>query len=392
MAFDRKKYSEDLAKRAKDSYDRKDQGFFGGSIFQPGAELPMWKCKEGKHYVDIIPYLAGKNDPLVKEGKASHCLEIWVHYGVGPNDLPFICLLKNYNESCPVCDQREAFKASGEVDEEVLKDLTPKRRTIYNIICYDDRREEDKGIQIWDVSHFFFEKNVASIAHNPRIGGTITWFDPDKGKQIMFERRGSGANNTSFIGHALMERDYVISDELLEDAFCLDELIHVPTYEEVELALKGRAGADRAREDRGHRQAPSEEERPSRRAREEEERPSRRARAEEEERPTRRAREEEERPSRRAREEEERPSRRAREDEGKKEGQSAGRRRDPEPEPEKDPPFECPGDFGKDTDKFDQCVKDCPDYDKCADEYERREKEEKERKAGKKAGGGRLRR
>ena len=121
MAFDRKQYAGELQKRVKESHDTKDQGLFGGSIFKPDANLPMWKCTEGKHYIDVVPYIAGPNHPRVKEGKVAHNLDIWVHYQIGPNNLPFVCLAKNYNQPCPICDYRKELEGSEQADEDVLK-------------------------------------------------------------------------------------------------------------------------------------------------------------------------------------------------------------------------------------------------------------------------------
>lgn len=323
MAFDRKKYAEELQKRVKESHDTKDQGMFGGSIFKQGLDVPFWKCGEGKHYIDVIPHIAGKYNPRVKEGKPTYVLDIWVHYNIGPNGSPFICLAKNYNEPCPICEYRKELADSDQADEDVLKALNPKRRTIYNIVCYDSNKEEEKGIQIWDVSHFFFEQKVASIAERPRSGGFVNWPDPDEGKQVMFERKGTGANNTQFLGHAFIDRDYTIPDEILQESRSIDELLHIPTYEEVDGILKGRKKQEVKEE--------QEEEKPK-----------------EEARPTRRTRK-------------------------------------PEPEPEEKD--DCPGTFGKDIDKFDQC-QTCTQYDDCATEFERLEEEEK----AKKQGGRRLRR
>lgn len=316
MAFDRKKYSDELAKRVKESHDTKDQGVFGGSIFKPDIDAKFWKCGEGKHYIDVIPYIAGKNNPKVKEGRPAHTLDIWVHYNIGPNGLPFVCLAKNYNQPCPVCDYRNELKNSEEADEDIIKQFLPKRRTIYNIICYDNNKEEEKGIQIWDVSHFFFEQKVASIAERPRQGGFVNWPDPDEGKQVMFERKGTGANNTQFLGHAFTDRDYTIPDEVLEESYCLDDLVAIPDYDELNNILKGGSKKEDKKEEKEEKK-----------------------------------------------EESTKRSFRGRKEEVKEEKED-----------------ECPGELGKDVDKFDQC-QECKKYDDCAEEYERIEKEEAEKKA-----------
>lgn len=325
--FDRRRIAEDLKESNKESHDTKDQGMFGASIFRSDAEIIIWKCNEGKHYIDIIPYQVGKFHPTKKEGKWAHYLDIWVHQRVGANEDNLICLLKNYKEPCPICEYRK----EGDLDEEQAKLLIPKRRAIYNIICYDDRREEEKGVQIWDAAHFNMEQKLQSIAERPRQGGLLDFSDPDEGKQIMFERKGSGATNTQFLGHAFIDRDYKLPDEVLEQAYCLDELIVIPTYEMIERVLFG--GKLKERE----APAPAPTPRGSRLVRQES-----------------------------APAPEEVPRR---------------RRREPEAPAESDNPCPSGGRFGVDIDKLDPC-QTCTKYDACGDEYDRLEKEARAAQGG----------
>ena len=316
--FDRKKYAEGLKERVRESNESKDQGLFGGSIIRPDLHIQTWKCAEGKHYLDIIPYIAGKNNSRVKEGKPAYNLDIWVHYGVGPNDDAFVCLSKNYKEPCPICEQRKEVQDLESSSEDLLKSLLPKRRTLYNIICYDSKKEEEKGIQVWDVSHFFVEQKLASISERPRQGGFVDYPDPDNGKQIMFERKGTGAANTQFLGHAFVDRDYVISDEVLTASHVLDELIVIPTYEEVFGTLHGKRVVKESEIKEPEAEVPTKEQ------------PSPSTRREE-------------------------------------------RARQRQAQTSKNP---CPanGKFGEDVDKWDNC-RQCESYDPCADEFDRLEKE-----------------
>jgi len=239
--FDRAAMREDLQQRTKESFDRKDDSGLFKTIFDPSLEVPMWKCGDGKHTLDIIPFRAGKNNPNVPEGKTAYVLDVWVHYRIGPTDDAFICPLRTWKEPCPICEYRKQLYDAGTADEKTLKDLAPKRRNIYNVVVYDTPKEEEKGVQVWDVAHFFMEKNLLPLAEKPRGGGVITYSDADEGRQIVFTRKGTGPDNTQFFGHQLVERDYVVSDEILEQAFVLDDLVIWPTYEELnEVFWKGK--------------------------------------------------------------------------------------------------------------------------------------------------------
>lgn len=207
-----------------------------------GAPLKIWKCKEGEHILDIIPFLAGPNHHQVKEGEPTYLLDIWIHQKVGMDENDVVCLARNYNEACPICEYINAQRLNKELDEESEKALTalnPKRRCLYNVVCYDSTREESRGVQLWEVAHFLFEKKILSVARNPRGGGFVPFSSPDNGKSIYFEREGSGITNTQYLGHKFIERQSEITDALLEEAYVLDELVIKLSYDQIKEALLG---------------------------------------------------------------------------------------------------------------------------------------------------------
>jgi hypothetical protein len=233
-----------LLKRTEEAHQRINEYGKFGRFYTTRGEKPLktWKCKEGEHIIDIIPFLAGSMHHQVAEGEPTYLLDIWVHQKVGMDENDVVCLARNYNEPCPICEFINAQRLKKDLDEEgeaALKALNPKRRCLYNIICYDSTREQDRGVQLWEVAHFLFEKKILSVARNPRGGGFVPFSSPDNGRSIYFEREGSGITNTQYLGHKFIERQDRIPDEILEDAYILDELIIKLTYEELKEALLG---------------------------------------------------------------------------------------------------------------------------------------------------------
>jgi len=345
---------EGLRRRVEESY--KNRGSFRRGIFR--EDLPegvlFWKCGEGEHLIDVVPYIAGPNDPLTKEGDPTYVLELRVHQGVGPAEgQDFVCLAENYGKPCPICEHRRQLRAEG-ADDEVWKALYPKRRAVYNVICYDSAEEEDKGIQVWEVAWWFAERLFVELAKGPSVGshrrggkevGFVPFADPDEGKSIAFTRQGSGARNTQYLGHRFVERDYEIPDELLEAAWVLDELIYIPTYEEVYDAYWGEGSAPE--EEPGELEEEQEligEEEP------EEEEPA-------EEKPRRVRGRKISKPEPEVEEEQDQ-------------------------EPENSDEEECPGGgvFGVDTDELEHC-EECEVWEQCVEEYDRREKEKQKARA-----------
>jgi len=237
------KMQNDLNRRIQESYDtRQSSGKFKG-IFKEDLQVPLWKISAGEHLIDIVPYLIGEGNPnpKVKPGEIGYVLTLFVHNGVGVNENQYVCLARNYQKPCPVCEHQLKLKNAGE-DEDTLKSLNPTRRCIYNILVYDDQKEEDKGIQVMMVAHYFMERHLLELSKSPRSGGKINFTAYDKtGKSISFKREGAGAKNTQYLGHKFVDRDYEIPDALLDSSLCLEEIVNIPSYEEVYEALHGKA-------------------------------------------------------------------------------------------------------------------------------------------------------
>jgi hypothetical protein len=192
-----------------------------------------WKVSEGEHLIDIIPYLCGDNDPRFDSGTPTYFLDLWVHQRLGVTEDSYICPASNFKgQPCPICEHLSKMKSSGSFTDEELKNLTPKRRVLYNIICYDTPKEEDKGLQLWEASYFLTENELVDLARNRRDQGYHAFADPDAGSSISFIRKGKG-QSTRYKGYAFEDRPEPISDDVLDEAYILDQLIHIPTYEEL---------------------------------------------------------------------------------------------------------------------------------------------------------------
>jgi hypothetical protein len=236
----------EMEQRLQESYNSKDDSGKFKSIFVKDAvgNTPMWKCSEDEHFINIIPFIAGKNNPNTKPGQFAYSLDIFVHRKVGINEDSYICLARSYGKKCPICDEQAELRKQDDYDEKYVKSLNPTRRVIYNIECLDSDKEVKKGIQLFEVSHYLFEKELAEIAKKPRGGGFILFSDPDEGKTVFFRKSGNGPTNTEYKAFKFEDREEPVSDEILDSALCLDELIHIPTYDEVYNAFHGNDGGE----------------------------------------------------------------------------------------------------------------------------------------------------
>lgn len=246
--FDRNVLRQALLRRQKESEERKD--YKRSSVFKPDLEgVEFYKCGEGEHFIDIIPFVVGNNHPSLKPGDLAYMFEYQVHRGTSANTEENVLCLGTYGKKCPICEHRNAIRQEG-ADEEVWKALFPKRRVLYNVVSFDSDKEEQKGVQVWDVAHFYMEKHLITLMKGPIRPGQkgkasseayILFSDPDVGKSIAFtvEKPKSKDDFPKYVGHRFADRDYIVSDDILSEAHPLDELISIPTYEQVYEAYWG---------------------------------------------------------------------------------------------------------------------------------------------------------
>jgi hypothetical protein len=244
-----KKQKQDLMRRHEESVSDKSGGGF--SSYVEISKLPktvnFWKCTEGGHTIDFIPFIAGPSMPKVsgggvKEGEFAWLIDVWIHRNVGVLDAPYVCPTRTNGLPCPICEHLNQNRDS--YSKEDFGAMKAKRRTLYLIWSHDNSDEEAKGIQLWDVAHWFMENNLKEIAERPKGGGTVPYFDPDVGKNVLFTRRGAGAGNTQFLGHRFDDRETPIPDKVLDQSFDLDRAIKYATYDEINKAFYGATDED----------------------------------------------------------------------------------------------------------------------------------------------------
>ena len=249
MALKKKKKGHaSLSKRASISYASKDRGGGGSRVInwreaKDGVEF--FQPAVGRNAINIIPFeIKSKNHPLVKTGEMEigdldYCLDIWTHRNVGPSESTVICLKKTYGKPCPICEEAEKFKKAGKDKE--ASDLKATRRAFYNI---EDTKKKPGVVQVFEVSHFLFEKELIDEARNEEgsEGEFISFSDPDSGCLVKFrcsKITKGGFEFNEFKSFSFEERDESIDDELLAEAVSFDAFLNVPSYDDVQKLLYG---------------------------------------------------------------------------------------------------------------------------------------------------------
>jgi len=236
----------ELMRSHESSFEHKDdKGLQYGSIFIK-EKIPegvgFWRPEAGvSHIVDIIPWPAGSNHPQFEKGHSVHVLDLWIYQRVGPTNEVFVAPAPNFKKADPIAEyiKREGGSA--------FRKNRAKRRCFYWVWVHDSVEEEEKGPQLWDVAHFFFEDPVTEISVLPRGGGMQLYTVPDKedGKSVMFTVKASGKftddegkerDSISFVGHKFVERETNIPEKYIDfvGEHPIDDMVNMhPTYKEI---------------------------------------------------------------------------------------------------------------------------------------------------------------
>ena len=234
-----------LGKRYQASYESKESSSPRKGVMnykKIDGEISFFSPQEGKNRINIIPYeIKTKNHPLVKRGEFAigdkdYVMDIFTHRNVGPTEATVLCLKGTYGKPCPICELSAKFRSEGK--EKEANELKSGRRVFYNI---EDCKEPGK-LKIFETSHYLFEKELIDEARDDEEGGFVDFADPEEGKEIKFrasEVQKGQMKYKEFKSFSFEDRDEPISDELLDSAISFDEIMIVPTYEDVEKILYG---------------------------------------------------------------------------------------------------------------------------------------------------------
>jgi hypothetical protein len=295
-------------------------------------DVQFYKVKPGKNKIDILPYTVATNHHPqgIKKGEPDYILDIYTHKRIGLGKKNILCLNKTFNKSCPICEERDRLIEEG--NDALAENIKATRRAIYNII---DCTDEEKGVQLLDMTHFFFEKELLEklkIVEDEEGNGAIIFADLEEGRSISFRASEETYNKNKFFkfkDFTFDKRETAYDEDAINTTFPLDDLLIVPAYDEVKALLFG------SEDEEETTNAPDEKE-------------------EEEKTPVRKVLKK------------------------KTEELVHGTERKPSPVKEKMVTKDCPFKhvFGKDCDQTDEC-KACDMWNDCVDEFEAKYKDKK---------------
>lgn len=234
--------AEDARKRASES-TREFDSFLADHI-------KTFKPSDGYNTIRILP-------PTWDDPK-HYGIDLYVHYGVGPDEQAYLCLHKMKGEACPICEERDRARRAGE-SEEYVKDLDYTRRTLFYLV---DRNHEKDGVVAWAAPFSKIDQAIVKVSIDRQTGEALPIDDPDEGYDIEFDKGGKGIG-TQYTGVAIARRDSPLGNrDWLDFAVKnpLPSILEYHSYDHIQKVFGG-GGAHTTRSSRDSRDTPRDEQR-----------------------------------------------------------------------------------------------------------------------------------
>lgn len=201
--------------------------------------VDLWQPKEASYRIDIVPYEVGEGNPYASRGEWYYERTYYAHYGIGPNRSTYVCLAKTFGKPCPICEYLAGLDRGVPEDKEQIGKMKWKERQLWLVY---DHKQEDKGIQLFEVSNFCFgklldRKRNRAEADEPHI---IDFDDPAAGSTLKVDFTDERAEGFTYLKADSIDfkpRPDGLPEELLDHGVCLDDLLKIEPYDKLKAVL-----------------------------------------------------------------------------------------------------------------------------------------------------------
>ena len=208
---------------------------FDNTAFELPEDMKQFSIKSDKALrLDIIPYEVGEGNPFADKGELHYERTFYVHRGIGVDGTSYICLRKTNDEACPICEFRAKLTKDPDADEDLIKDLAPKERQLFNVI---NTKEKNKGVQLWEISFHLFGKTLdREVKNSDEEDNYENFAELEGGFTLKCGIEEKSFNRQSFyevvsINFKPREEDY--DEDILEQTTCLDDILIIKDYDEL---------------------------------------------------------------------------------------------------------------------------------------------------------------
>ena len=146
-------------KSARTRTQQQTSNTFANTLFKvPEGVSEMYLKDEKTKRLEILPFKAGAMNEGADAGQWTYELTYYMHRNVGANEEKVICPRKMGKGRCPICEHRAELAKDPDADEQLVKDLLPKKRQLFWVL---DHAQKSEGAMIWDMSYHLFGRLLA---------------------------------------------------------------------------------------------------------------------------------------------------------------------------------------------------------------------------------------
>jgi len=287
--------------------------------------------------IDILPYeVTDKNHmDKIEVDTVWYKKPFKIHREVGVENDSVVCPT-TFGKPCPICEHQATLREDGDTNEETLKKLNAKYRSLYvvKVRSYDGKKKFDKKeYHLFDFSDHLFQRIFETQLK--RKEAFADFFLPDSGKslEITFDKKSFGEGKPFPIATRIdfVDRKKQYKEDVIDEIPNLDEVLTLLPYEELEAKFHNDDVDTGGSSDK-------------------EEKKSKKDKKKKKEKKDKKDKESEPKQS----------------EETTTSGTKKDKKKDKKKKDKKDKKLECPYEhrFGKDCDKFDDCA-DCELWNEC---------------------------
>jgi hypothetical protein len=189
----------------------------------------------------------------IKQGTMVHITWAFIHKRIGPGQDWLICLAKTYGQRCPVCEYANVIRANSSMTDEEVKAATAPYYSgkhpvgIYNCVHHTNPNQItwQEPVMYWPINNAFMESKLQAQAKQAMVTadaptGYINYqwptAGPQGGRHIEYEVTQKG-QFFDYVGHKFYVRQQPVPPHVLQAAYCLDDFLYVPSFDEVKEAI-----------------------------------------------------------------------------------------------------------------------------------------------------------
>jgi hypothetical protein len=230
MSKSRREQRRERMRQMKQQQAAKSSGS-GHLLPPPGKSIDLLEIKDGNMLLDIVGYeVTSESHPTgIPAGEIWWELTYKLHFGVGADNRTVVCPT-TFGQKCPICQQRKKLMKDYDANKKAIDAMRPQTRMLMNVL-------HDGEIKLIDYSKANFGSVLLDELNLSADEEYDLFWEFEKGYTVKARFKKDSFEGRSFIKCDRIDfkkREDFDEEQMLEEVFPLDDLLAVPTYEQLE--------------------------------------------------------------------------------------------------------------------------------------------------------------